>query len=277
MGGDPMRRAGVLGMVVAVGLGAGHLLSQVFEVAVDAKELSGLEETATAPATLDAAAPSAPLPVRLVDAGGVGIPADTAAWGTSYSHATHAFDPLFLDAAPWIDPDGAARVRADWRAYLERMARYGNNAVTVDVFLELILFEAIGDGFAVYGPDDPYRARHRAFRAFFGGLVEDARARGMDVYLKQQTSDPEPPSARFPDLDIPEDLELLIIRCMSRKPAERPRSAEELRNALLNCAAAGAWTAADADAWWDEHGANLRKVVNAETNVPGTATIVPQE
>lgn len=99
---------------------------------------------------------------------------------------------------------------------------------------------------------------------------------GMDVYVKQQTSDPEAPSVRFPDRDIPNDLEDLIMRCMSRQPLDRPQSAEELRNALLNCAAAGSWTAADADAWWDEHGEKLRAVVSQETEVAGTATIVPR-
>src|SRR5687768_1261246 len=69
---------------------------------------------------------SAPLPIRLVDLGGVGIPADTGAWGRDYSHNTRAFHQVLLASAPYVDPDQFERVRGEWSVYLKRMAAYGS-------------------------------------------------------------------------------------------------------------------------------------------------------
>ncbi len=125
-----------------------------------------------------------PLALRLVDAGAVGIPADTASWGTTYSHATHAFDELLLPSGPWVDAEEFERVRRDWIAYVDRMAAYGNNGVIVDAFLEFINFDRVDDGRAVYEADSPLRARHRAIQHAFRGLFEHAEAAGMGIFLK---------------------------------------------------------------------------------------------
>jgi hypothetical protein len=119
-----------------------------------------------------------------VDAGAVGIPADTASWGTTYSHATHAFDRLLLDRAPWIDPGHFEAIRRDWTAYLDRMVRFGNNGVVVDAFMELVNFDRVGSGTEVYGPTSSLRARHVAARDAFSELFAEARGRGMQVHLK---------------------------------------------------------------------------------------------
>jgi hypothetical protein len=149
---------------LVVGLVIGWALSLPFQVQVSEKSLSGLEwEERTAGATKPdvARAPAAAaLPLRMVDGGGVGIPADTAAWGTTYSHATHAFDQLVVARPPWLDGEKAARVHADWTAYVGRMAEMGNNAVVLDAFLETINFDRVGDGLEVYPGDEPLRARH---------------------------------------------------------------------------------------------------------------------
>ena len=176
-------RSWTLPAVVLVGLAAGYLASLPFAVEVREKELSGLEWSADAPM---ASTPSGldGLPLRLIDAGGVGIPPDTAAWGSSYSHATHAFDRLMLDRAPWLDPEHAERVKRDWRAYVRRMSELGANAVVLDAFLELVNFDSVGSGREVYGEEDPLRYRHRTLREFFRSLARDARAVGMDTYLK---------------------------------------------------------------------------------------------
>jgi len=94
--------ASILGAALLVGWG----LSLPFQVDVGEKTLSGLEweEPSAAvssvtgrPRTAPDSAPAAgPLTLRMVDAGGVGIPANTASWGSTYSHATHAFDQLVL-------------------------------------------------------------------------------------------------------------------------------------------------------------------------------------
>lgn len=173
---------------LVIGLVSGWALSLPFQIQVREKSLSGLEWEER---TLGAGEPevvrgqaNAALPLRMVDGGGVGIPADTAAWGTTYSHATHAFDHLVLPRAPWLDGEGAARIHADWTAYVGRMAEMGNNAVVLDAFLETINFDKVGTGLEIYPDTAPLRARHLAYRSLYDGLAREAEAVGMDTYLK---------------------------------------------------------------------------------------------
>ncbi|MDA1195007.1 MAG: serine/threonine-protein kinase [Planctomycetota bacterium] len=60
---------------------------------------------------------------------------------------------------------------------------------------------------------------------------------------------PEPPSVRA-GRPIAGDLEALILRCLAKKPEDRPSTAAALARELEGCAAAGAWRPADAQGWW---------------------------
>ena len=60
---------------------------------------------------------------------------------------------------------------------------------------------------------------------------------------------PVPPSQRG-SWPIPADLEALVLKCLRKRPDERPRSARELRDELRRCRQAEAWTADDAAEWW---------------------------
>ena len=94
------------------------------------------------PARAAAAAPrTAPLPLRLVDSGGVGIPLDQ--WGADYSHDRKAFRDVILEAAPYVDAAAFARVEEEWRKYVSQMLEYGNNAIAVPLLLELIDFDFV--------------------------------------------------------------------------------------------------------------------------------------
>jgi serine/threonine-protein kinase len=55
----------------------------------------------------------------------------------------------------------------------------------------------------------------------------------MTAHLVEE---PVPPSARAPDADIPPRLERLVLKALSKRPAERHASASELRAELARCA-----------------------------------------
>jgi len=140
------------------------------------------------PPTVDRDAPApppsrqGPLPLRIVDAGAVGIPPDSAGWGHDYLHATHAFH-LFADSAPWVDDAAAARVADQWSAHVQRMAAYGNNAITLELFLQLVTLDSLDAG-AVYAATPDRRHQHAALRQRLRPMLREAGAHGMRVLLQ---------------------------------------------------------------------------------------------
>ena len=63
---------------------------------------------------------------------------------------------------------------------------------------------------------------------------------------------PVPPSERT-ELPIPEQLDLVILRCLAKDPDRRPQTAEELDRLLEDVQDDPRWTAERARAWWDLH------------------------
>jgi eukaryotic-like serine/threonine-protein kinase len=78
----------------------------------------------------------------------------------------------------------------------------------------------------------------------------------VEVCAHHLHSQPEPPSARLGQA-VPEDLEAIVLSCLSKDRTRRPPSARELADALGRCADAGSWTRERADAWWTQHGARV--------------------
>jgi len=62
---------------------------------------------------------------------------------------------------------------------------------------------------------------------------------------------PRPPSELCPD--VPADLEAVILRCLSKAPADRYASVEELNEALAACQSADGWSRQLAAQWWQKH------------------------
>jgi serine/threonine-protein kinase len=60
---------------------------------------------------------------------------------------------------------------------------------------------------------------------------------------------PEPLSVRL-GRPVSEDLESLILQCLSKRPAERPASASTLIARLAECKDFDRWSAQDAESWW---------------------------
>jgi eukaryotic-like serine/threonine-protein kinase len=62
--------------------------------------------------------------------------------------------------------------------------------------------------------------------------------------------------------EVPPDLQVAVLRCLAKDPAQRFSDARSLDAALAGCHAAGLWTEERAAAWWhgqtdSANGANL--------------------
>jgi serine/threonine protein kinase len=77
---------------------------------------------------------------------------------------------------------------------------------------------------------------------------------------------PQSPSERL-GKSVCEPLELALLSCLEKEPAQRPQSALELHRRLRACRVE-AWTADDARAWWCEYGdiARSKLDVNSADN-----------
>jgi hypothetical protein len=185
-------RKGTLGGGAALGIAllAALAFESVYDVRMSLREdLQPASRPSHAPArTSPDRRGSAPLPLRLVDSGGVGVPLGDE-WGSDYSHDLRAFREVILKDAPYVDDTAFRRVEGHWRAYVERMLDYGNNAIAMPLLLELINFDRVngsrsGAGSSsVYAPADGFAARHAAVRRYFRPLVDWTDRRGMQVFL----------------------------------------------------------------------------------------------
>lgn len=72
--------------------------------------------------------------------------------------------------------------------------------------------------------------------------------RVVNVLVAHANREPVPVSALEPT--TPADLEAVVMRCLAKNPDDRFGSAEELRDALESCAAAGEWTYESGRQWW---------------------------
>jgi eukaryotic-like serine/threonine-protein kinase len=63
---------------------------------------------------------------------------------------------------------------------------------------------------------------------------------------------PRPPSERT-ELELPVELDRLILDCLSKDPAGRPQSADALAERLRKIPLASTWNSQRAVAWWDAH------------------------
>jgi serine/threonine-protein kinase len=100
------------------------------------------------------------------------------------------------------------------------------------------------------GRADIYALGCVAYFLLTGTLVfEDPNP--MSMALKHVQAIPDPPSSRT-ELPIPADLERLVMQCLEKNPANRPRSVREIADCLRECTF-GEWSAGDAAAWWERH------------------------
>ncbi len=75
----------------------------------------------------------------------------------------------------------------------------------------------------------------------------------LTTILQHVQDEPVPPSRRT-ELEIPEDLETIILSCLEKNPANRPGTASDLEASLAACSVEEEWTDKLATEWWKLHG-----------------------
>jgi serine/threonine-protein kinase len=110
--------------------------------------------------------------------------------------------------------------------------------------------QAAGD--AVDGRADIYSLGCVAYWLLTGRQVfESGSAAG--VIAAHMRAAPIPPSQRA-QREIPPDLERVILKCLQKKPDDRPQSAEDLSHMLGSCETEAVWTRQMAKDWWERNG-----------------------
>ena len=89
----------------------------------------------------------------------------------------------------------------------------------------------------------------------------------VEICARHLNDPPVPPSARA-GLEIPGDLEGIVLACLEKDPARRPDGAAALRAGLLACRDAGTWSQDDARQWWQAHSAAFTGSVSPEAATP---------
>jgi serine/threonine-protein kinase len=93
----------------------------------------------------------------------------------------------------------------------------------------------------------------------------------VEVCSQHLHQKPEPLSAH--GVEVPPELEALVLACLEKDPARRPESAAALRAQLEACRVEP-WTDEDARRWWQKHQAELAHPI--ATSVSGPRTIAVQ-
>lgn len=73
--------------------------------------------------------------------------------------------------------------------------------------------------------------------------------KALKVILAHATEKVIPPSEL--QIDVPHDLEQVVLQCLEKSPADRFQNVEQLDAALAACESAGQWNREDARRWWE--------------------------
>ncbi len=97
---------------------------------------------------------------------------------------------------------------------------------------------------------DIYSAGCVAYWLLTGQLVfeGDTPIQIIAAHLDQQ---PDPPTSRS-ELEIPAELERIVMACLEKSPDKRPQSVETLSGQLAACPVEP-WTEGSAEGWWQTH------------------------
>jgi serine/threonine-protein kinase len=109
---------------------------------------------------------------------------------------------------------------------------------------------ALGKG-NVDARTDIYALGCVAYWLLTGKLVFEAST-ALAMALEHIRTEPIPPSERT-EIEIPDQLERIVLDCLRKDPAQRPQTARELGRMLAACSGANAWDNDRAEEWWRMH------------------------
>jgi len=98
---------------------------------------------------------------------------------------------------------------------------------------------------------DIYSLGCLAYWLLTGRMVFEGQT-AMDMVVQHINEAPTPPS-ELCELEIPAELERIVMKCLQKDPAERFVSVAELSQALEQAASSGSWPQERARAWWERH------------------------
>jgi serine/threonine-protein kinase len=101
------------------------------------------------------------------------------------------------------------------------------------------------------GRADIYSLACVAYFLLTGSPVFDEKAATATV-MAHVLKKPTPPSQRT-EVSIPPQLESIVLRCLAKKPEDRPQSAKELDRLLAGVSADAEWTQENASEWWQTY------------------------
>jgi serine/threonine protein kinase len=84
-----------------------------------------------------------------------------------------------------------------------------------------------------------------------GRLVFQA-PNAIQLMYQHANATPVPPSQQS-ELEIPSELDRVILACLAKHPEERPQNASELSRLLAGTVPADGWSEERAHRWWDRH------------------------